>query len=49
MRPIKLTMNAFGPYRDLECIDFEKLGDLRLFVISGNTGAGKTSIFELPA
>jgi len=46
MRPIKLTMTAFGPYRDVESIDFEQLGDRRLFVISGNTGAGKTSIFD---
>ncbi|HEX2973866.1 MAG TPA: AAA family ATPase, partial [Tepidisphaeraceae bacterium] len=46
MRPLKLTMTAFGPYRDQETIDFELLEDRRLFVISGNTGAGKTSIFD---
>ncbi len=46
MRPLKLTMTAFGPYRQPETIDFRKLGDQRLFVISGNTGAGKTSIFD---
>ncbi|WP_168122105.1 AAA family ATPase [Paenibacillus sp. HB172176] len=46
MRPIKLTMTAFGPYRDAETIDFTELGGQRLFVISGNTGAGKTSIFD---
>lgn len=46
MKPLKLTMMAFGPYRDAECIDFAELGDRRLFVISGNTGAGKTSIFD---
>lgn len=46
MKPLKLTMTAFGPYRDAECIDFAELGDRRLFVISGNTGAGKTSIFD---
>ncbi|MHA6483206.1 AAA family ATPase [Paenibacillus sp. strain BS8-2] len=46
MKPIKLTMIAFGPYRDAEIIDFSELGDRRLFVISGNTGAGKTTIFD---
>ncbi|WP_169085397.1 AAA family ATPase [Paenibacillus sp. PL91] len=46
MRPIKLTMTAFGSYRDTETIDFSLLEDRRLFVISGNTGAGKTSIFD---
>lgn len=46
MKPLKLTMIAFGPYRDAECIDFAELGDRRLFVISGNTGAGKTTIFD---
>jgi len=46
MRPIRITMTAFGPYRDAETIDFGQLGDRRLFVISGNTGAGKTTIFD---
>ncbi|MEF3303236.1 AAA family ATPase, partial [Paenibacillus sp. GYB003] len=46
MRPLKLTMRAFGPYRDTETVDFRALGDCRLFVISGNTGAGKTTIFD---
>ncbi|MFX3631922.1 MAG: AAA family ATPase [Candidatus Pristimantibacillus sp.] len=46
MRPLKLTMTAFGPYRDAEVIDFTKLDNHRLFVISGSTGAGKTSIFD---
>lgn len=46
MRPLRLTMSAFGPYRDAETIDFTKLEDRRLFVISGNTGAGKTTIFD---
>ncbi|PYI57238.1 AAA family ATPase [Paenibacillus flagellatus] len=46
MKPLKLTMTAFGPYRDSETIDFGLLEDRRLFVISGNTGAGKTTIFD---
>lgn len=46
MRPLLLTMKAFGPYRDSETIDFRELGQHRLFVISGNTGAGKTTIFD---
>ncbi|THF79977.1 AAA family ATPase [Cohnella fermenti] len=46
MKPIKLTMTAFGPYKDKETIDFAELGGHRLFLVSGNTGAGKTSIFD---
>jgi exonuclease SbcC len=46
MRPLKITMTAFGPYKDKEVIDFTELKSNRLFVISGNTGAGKTTIFD---
>ncbi|WP_372661974.1 AAA family ATPase [Cohnella sp.] len=46
MKPIRLSMTAFGPYRDMETIDFALLEDRRLFVICGNTGAGKTTIFD---
>ncbi|WP_313638285.1 SMC family ATPase [Paenibacillus sp.] len=46
MRPLKLTMTAFGPYKDTEVINFSELKEHRLFVVSGNTGAGKTSIFD---
>lgn len=46
MKPIKLTLTAFGPYRDREEINFEDLEGNRLFVISGSTGSGKTSIFD---
>lgn len=46
MRPIYLKLTAFGPYKDTEIIDFTKLGDVQLFSISGNTGAGKTTIFD---
>lgn len=37
-------MHAFGPYRDTEVIDFNDLKGQQLFAISGNTGAGKTTI-----
>ena len=46
MRPLKITMQAFGPYKNKEVIDFTRLGDRNLFLITGNTGAGKTSIFD---
>ncbi|CAM3982791.1 SMC family ATPase [Cohnella lubricantis] len=46
MKPIKLAMTAFGPYKDKEVIDFTELNGHRLFLVSGNTGAGKTSIFD---
>ncbi|MFA1820337.1 AAA family ATPase [Virgibacillus oceani] len=46
MRPLTLTMTAFGPYKDKETIDFNDLDGHSLFVISGNTGAGKTTIFD---
>ncbi|AUD12817.1 MULTISPECIES: SbcC/MukB-like Walker B domain-containing protein [unclassified Planococcus (in: firmicutes)] len=46
MKPVKLKLTAFGPYRDSEEINFEDLEGNRLFVISGSTGAGKTSIFD---
>ncbi|MEA1975320.1 MAG: SMC family ATPase, partial [Bacillota bacterium] len=46
MKPIKLVMNAFGPYPNEEVIDFSVLKDNNLFLISGPTGAGKTTIFD---
>lgn len=46
MRPIKLTMSAFGPYAEKTVIDFNKLGESGLYLITGTTGAGKTSIFD---
>lgn len=46
MKPLKLTMTAFGPYKEREVIEFTELDEHRLFVISGNTGAGKTTIFD---
>ena len=46
MRPILLKMNAFGPYAEATEVDFEALGEKGLFLITGNTGAGKTTIFD---
>lgn len=46
MRPLKLTMQAFGAYAKSETIDFTELGQERIFVISGKTGAGKSTIFD---
>ncbi|MCK2020417.1 SbcC/MukB-like Walker B domain-containing protein [Peribacillus frigoritolerans] len=46
MRPDILTMQAFGPYAGREIIDFNSLGERTMFVISGKTGAGKTTIFD---
>ena len=46
MRPITLTLSAFGPYARETHLDFSALGSQRLFVITGPTGSGKTTIFE---
>lgn len=46
MKPIKLSMTAFGPYHQKEVIDFTKLHEHGIFVVSGATGAGKTTIFD---
>lgn len=46
MKPIKLTMNAFGPFSGTEWIDFTPLWEHNVFLITGPTGAGKTTIFD---
>jgi DNA repair protein SbcC/Rad50 len=46
MKPIKLKISAFGPYKNVVDIDFNKLGNNGIFLITGDTGAGKTTIFD---
>ena len=46
MRPIYLKMTAFGPYAGTVEIDFTKFGESGLYLINGETGAGKTIIFD---
>jgi len=46
MRPLRLVMQAFGPYPGRQVLDFRLLGDRTLFLIHGATGAGKTSILD---
>lgn len=46
MRPLKLTISGFGPYAGTQKLDFETLGNSGLYLITGDTGAGKTTIFD---
>lgn len=46
MRPLKLKISAFGPYSGVTEFDFDKLGTNGLYLITGDTGAGKTTIFD---
>lgn len=46
MRPIYLEMQAFGPYKGKEVVDFAKLSENGIFLIKGPTGSGKTTIFD---
>lgn len=46
MKPLKLTLQAFGPFAGCELIDFTQLGQNPLFLINGPTGAGKSSILD---
>ncbi|MCL2744004.1 MAG: SMC family ATPase [Planctomycetaceae bacterium] len=46
MKPLKLTMSAFGSYADVQTVEFDKLGTSGVYLLTGNTGAGKTTIFD---
>ena len=46
MRPLKLTIAGFGPYAKEQVLDFDVLGQNGLYLITGDTGAGKTTIFD---
>ena len=46
MKPISVTMQAFGPYLEKTTVDFTKLGDNPIFLITGATGGGKTTILD---
>jgi exonuclease SbcC len=46
MRPIQLTLHAFGPYADEQVLDFRQLGKRSFFLLHGPTGAGKTTVLD---
>ena len=46
MRPIRLTMQAFGPYAETQILEMDQLGEKGIYAIIGETGTGKTTIFD---
>lgn len=46
MRPLKITMSAFGPYAGEVTLDMQKLGKSGIYLVTGDTGAGKTTVFD---
>ena len=46
MKPLKITMSAFGPFANETVVDMTKIGDNGVYLITGDTGAGKTTIFD---
>ena len=46
MRPLKIIMSAFGPYAGEVTLDMQKLGKSGIYLITGDTGAGKTTVFD---
>ena len=47
MRPLKLTLSAFGPYAGSPTMPLEQMGSGGLYIVTGDTGAGKTTITNL--